>query len=147
MLFRSSPIDGIDNLHAIDINTKNRFIITQRPYGGYNFSFFDQSIIFNDLNSFGFSVSEFKIDEKKWIKFSKKNIFDDFYFNEKKYEEKILEEKNYKVEKYNIFQNGICNWKLDLNGSLSSTFSGNLFLKLKYHHNYQLCIIQVYCNI
>lgn len=127
----SSPINGIDNLHAIDINTKDRFIITQRPYGGYNFSFFDQSIIFNDLNSFGFYVCEFKIDEKKWIKFSKENIFDDFYFNEKKYEEKILEEKNYKVEKYNIFQNGIYNWKLDLNGSISSTFSGNLFLKLK----------------
>jgi Tol biopolymer transport system component len=64
-----SAYSGIDNIYAIDIQTKKRYQITSRKYGASMpaVSVDEKTLYFSDYNIKGYDLASMPLDPKKWI--------------------------------------------------------------------------------
>ncbi len=68
-LLFNSPISGIDNIYALDLNTKKRYQLTSRKYGAYNPEV-DPSgefLYFHDFGKDGFDIVKMPFDPSLWL--------------------------------------------------------------------------------
>lgn len=68
MLFNSA-YSGIDNIHALDISTGQRYQVTSRKFGAFNpdISIDGKNLIFQDYTVDGYSIAEMPLEPSKWI--------------------------------------------------------------------------------
>ena len=64
----NSPISGIDNIYALDVETGKRFQITSSKYGSYNpaISRDGKTIYYNEQGKDGFDVAKINFDPTTW---------------------------------------------------------------------------------
>lgn len=67
-LFYNSPLNGIDNIYALDISTKEVFQITHSKYGAFNPSLSSdkKKIIYNQFSKNGMDIVSMPVDASKW---------------------------------------------------------------------------------
>ena len=62
-----SPYQGIDNLIAINMDTKEEYLITSRKLGAYHPSITNSDqLLFSDYSLMGKSVARIDLDSNKW---------------------------------------------------------------------------------
>jgi hypothetical protein len=66
-----SDYSGIDNIYAIDLNSKKRYQVTSRSIGAYFPSVSGETLFFNDYSVTGYKVASMKIDHQLWIPIEK----------------------------------------------------------------------------
>lgn len=68
-VFYNSAYNGIDNIYAIDLQTKRRYQVTSRRYGAYNptMATDGQWLILNDFTKDGMDVVRMPFDPQQWI--------------------------------------------------------------------------------
>jgi hypothetical protein len=68
-VFYNSPLDGLDNVYAIQIDTKERFRVTSGKFGSYNavISSEGDKILYNNFSKDGFDVVEIDFDSSSWV--------------------------------------------------------------------------------
>lgn len=68
-VFYNSPLDGLDNVYAINIATKKRFRVTSGEFGSYNavISNNGNKILYNNFTKDGYDVVEIDFDTSSWI--------------------------------------------------------------------------------
>jgi hypothetical protein len=88
-LFFNSPISGIDNIYAYDLNRQIRFQITSSKYGAYNpcISTDAKTIYYNDQSRDGFDVVSIPFDPASWQSFVRKD-------QPKEYHQYLTEQEN-----------------------------------------------------
>ena len=62
----NSPYNGIGNIYAININTKERFQITSRKFGAYNPKIKNNKMLFIDYSEEGYDIVKLILDETNW---------------------------------------------------------------------------------
>ncbi len=62
----NSPFNGIGNIYAIDIDSKERFQITSRKFGAYNPKIHKDKMIFTDYTIEGYDLAYITLDEHTW---------------------------------------------------------------------------------
>ncbi|HEY3406381.1 MAG TPA: hypothetical protein VGK59_23495, partial [Ohtaekwangia sp.] len=67
----NSPATGIDNIHAVDITTGKRYIITSSKYGAYNpaVSRDGKTLYYNDQTKDGLDVVKIPYEPSSWLPF------------------------------------------------------------------------------
>lgn len=67
-IFFNSPITGIDNIFAIDVNTKKRYQVTSSKYAAYNpaVSIDGETIYYNEQTRNGLDVVKIPFDPSGW---------------------------------------------------------------------------------
>jgi hypothetical protein len=132
-LLFNSPVTGIDNIYAIDLNTRERFTVTSSKYGAYNPSISSDGsrIFYNEQTRNGLDVvyTDFKPEAwKRYVPVDEKNLI---------YEHLVHQENSgdlfqtnptaqYPVKKYPKHK-GIINpyaWGLYVNNSLTEANVG-----------------------
>lgn len=73
-LFYNSPESGIDNIYALDLNTKKRYQVTSSRLGAYNpaISKDGATIYYNDQTKDGMDVVSIRFDPSTWRPFEPK---------------------------------------------------------------------------
>ncbi len=68
----TSPYSGIDNIYAIDINTKKMFQVTSVKYGAYShdISKTSKKLIFSNYTKDGFDIEEIPLSRSLWTPIS-----------------------------------------------------------------------------
>lgn len=68
-LFYNSPISGIDNIYALDINSNQVFQVTDSRLGAFNPSISKngEAIIYNEFSVDGMDIVSTKLDQSEWI--------------------------------------------------------------------------------
>lgn len=68
-VFYNSPLDGLDNVYAINIDTKKRYRVTSGKFGSYNavVSRNGEKILYNNFTKDGHDVVEIDFDTLSWI--------------------------------------------------------------------------------
>jgi len=68
-VFYNSPLDGLDNVYAIHIETKERFRVTSGKFGSYNAVISNEGdkILYNNFSKDGFDVVEIDFDSSSWV--------------------------------------------------------------------------------
>ncbi|MEM7055375.1 MAG: hypothetical protein AAF392_00585 [Bacteroidota bacterium] len=68
-IFYNSAYNGIDNIYAIDLQTKKRYQVTSRRYGAYNPTMATDGhwLILNDFTKDGMDVVKMPFDPQQWI--------------------------------------------------------------------------------
>ncbi len=109
----SSPLTGIDNIHAIDMSTGKQFMITRSRFGAFHPSVSNdnKSLIYSEYDYNGMSIVKSPINRKEWIPIEKVKKIESVYFgngdiqNKKRDLTTIPPEnlKEYPVKKYSSF--------------------------------------------
>lgn len=75
-LYYGSPYSGIDNIYALDLDTKQRYQVTSRKFGAFypSVSPDGKKLAFSDYTVDGFDVVEMSIDPSTWTKIEKVQI-------------------------------------------------------------------------
>jgi len=113
----NSDFSGIDNIYAININTKKRFKITSRKFGAFNASLSQdmKTLYFQDYTANGFQIAKMKIVENDWQPIENVEKYD-LELNKAIIEQEKSgnifkdgdpEIKNYEVKKYNTLKNSL----------------------------------------
>ncbi|HEX5172174.1 MAG TPA: hypothetical protein VFW11_23520 [Cyclobacteriaceae bacterium] len=108
-LLYNSPINGIDNIYAYDLQTSKKYQVTDSRYGAYNpvISRSHKSIFYNEQTRDGMDVARTPFDPESWREITsesispKKQLSD--YVVEQEANSKLLENipsNNYPVTKY-----------------------------------------------
>jgi hypothetical protein len=129
----NSPFSGIDNIYAIDIQTKATYQVTSRKYGAYNASVSPdgKNLIFNDFTAKGHRVAVMPYDPASWKPIADIQTKAVRYFGPLVAKESggnILEsvkEKNYDIKTYPRLSISQLNW-----GTILSSDSQNLKMGL-----------------
>ncbi|MCK4661396.1 MAG: hypothetical protein KAT68_00915 [Bacteroidales bacterium] len=102
-IYYSASYSGIDNIYALDINSKETFQVTSVKFGATNpdISPDNKYLIFSDYSSSGYNVSKIELDKTKWIplvhvKDNSLKIYEDIA----RQENIIIESKNIPSVKY-----------------------------------------------
>ncbi|MGK7389938.1 MAG: hypothetical protein ACNS60_06290 [Candidatus Cyclobacteriaceae bacterium M2_1C_046] len=68
-LFFNSPVNGIDNIHVLDLTTNQRYQVTNSRYGAYNpdIDTVNRVIYFNDFQPMGMNIAKIDFDPSQWI--------------------------------------------------------------------------------
>ena len=68
-VFYSSAYNGIDNIYAFDLETRQRYQVTSRKYGAYHPSVTQdgQWLLFNDFTKDGLDAVKMRLDPTQWI--------------------------------------------------------------------------------
>ena len=77
-LFFNSPISGIDNLYALNLETKVRYQVTSSKYAAYNPSVSNdgKTIYYNEQSRNGLDVVKVPLDQSHWTPFDEASIPD-----------------------------------------------------------------------
>ncbi len=69
-LFFNTPASGIDNIHAIDLETQERYAVTSSKYGAYNpsISYDGKKMYYNNQSRDGMDVVSIPFDPSGWKK-------------------------------------------------------------------------------
>lgn len=67
LLFFNSPITGIDAIHCMNLNTKNRYLAMSTPYGCKNALPYGDSLYFIALNENGSEIAGVQYDDRGFI--------------------------------------------------------------------------------
>lgn len=80
-LFFNSPVSGIDNIYAYDLQAKKRYQVTSSKYGAYNpaISKDVSSMYYNEQSRDGLDVVKIPLDPSKWKAFEPKPEAQTFY--------------------------------------------------------------------
>jgi hypothetical protein len=70
----NSPMNGIDNIYAINLKTKENYQVTSRKYGAYNVSGNDKNLVFNDFEIDGLHIAKVPFEPKTWTKAEPKEL-------------------------------------------------------------------------
>jgi len=70
-LIYGSDYSGIDNIYAIDINSKKRYQVTSRPLGAYYPSVSNGILYFNDYMAQGFKAASARLNPDQWVPLQK----------------------------------------------------------------------------
>ena len=129
----NSPVSGIDNIYAIDVNTKQRFQITCSKYGSYNptVSKDGKWIYYNEQNRDGLDVVKIPFDTSSWKTWTQtvqsKNDYNILVEQENNPDLfKNIPQKQYETKRYYRWK-GMINpyaWGPIINTSLTSAFVG-----------------------
>ncbi|NPA68534.1 MAG: hypothetical protein GXO50_08000 [Chlorobi bacterium] len=121
----NSPYNGIGNIYAVNINTKERFQVTSRKYGAYNPKVKDDEMLFIDYSEEGYDIAKITLNEKKFmpiekVKFYGLNTADIIQKQEQgknMLKPELIPDKKFEPKKYNRFKNAlnIHSWGLYLN--------------------------------
>ncbi len=67
-VFYGSPASGIDNIEALHLETRQRFLVTSRRYGGRNPSISPDGrrMVFQDYSALGYEIAEMPMDTAAW---------------------------------------------------------------------------------
>jgi hypothetical protein len=68
-VFYNSPLDGLDNVYAINIASKKQFRVTSGKFGSYNavISSNGEKILYNNFTKDGYDVVEIDFDSLSWV--------------------------------------------------------------------------------
>jgi hypothetical protein len=132
-VFYNSPVSGIDNIYAVDINTYKRFQVTNSKYGAYNPSTSRDGnrIYYNDQTRDGLDIVTIPFDRQSWKPFTPRGPEDSSYefLVEQEGDQKLfstIPEKNIPVTRY-AKVNGIINpytWGFFVNNALTEANIG-----------------------
>ncbi len=111
----NSPYNGIGNIYAININTRERFQITSRKFGAYNPKIKNDKMLFIDYSAEGYDIAEMTLNEKNWkpikkVKFVGLNTAEILQKQEQgknMMNPDLIPKKTFKVKKYNKLKNAI----------------------------------------
>jgi len=70
-LFYNSPVNGIDNIYAMDLATGDHYQVTKSKYGAYNPQLFKSRLYYNEHTANGMDVVYTKINPDNWTPKSK----------------------------------------------------------------------------
>jgi hypothetical protein len=73
----NSPVTGIDNIFAYDIESQTKYQITSSKYGAYNpaVSTDGKMLYYNEQSRDGLDVAKINFDPSQWKKFEQRNIY------------------------------------------------------------------------
>jgi len=111
----NSPYNGIGNIYAIDINTKEKFQITSRKFGAYNPKVFGNNLVFIDYTEIGYDIAEVSLNEDSFkpIKEVEKFFFKTAELLQNQEQGKnilhpdLIPNKTFEVKKYNKLMQAI----------------------------------------
>ncbi len=111
----NSPYNGIGNIYALDINSKQRFQITSRKYGAYNPKISGNKMLFIDYSPEGYDVAEVTLNEKNWkpvgeVKYAGLNTAEIIQKQEQGKNEmnpEFIPKKTFEIKKYNRLKHAI----------------------------------------
>ncbi len=74
----NSPYDGIGNIYALNINTKEKYRVISAKFGAYNPQIKDDKMIFINYNAEGYDIAEIELNPENWEEISniKKYVFE-----------------------------------------------------------------------
>ena len=112
-LFYNSPINGIDNIYALNINSNEIFQITDSKLGSFNPSFSKDGkrILYNEFSVNGMDVVSQILEPSKWIPFDN------------------IKNRNFNFEQPMVDQEGISNVLDDVS---NKTFDRSPYKKIKH---------------
>lgn len=64
----NSPYSGIGNIHAIDMDTKQKYQVTSAKFGAYNVKVSGNKAVYSDYSSTGYNIAEITLSENDWKK-------------------------------------------------------------------------------
>lgn len=67
----NSPYSGVGNIYAVDIKTKERFLVVSSKYGAYNPRVNKNEMIFINYTAEGYDIAKIELNTAKWQKISK----------------------------------------------------------------------------
>jgi hypothetical protein len=81
-IFYNSPQSGIDNIYALDTESRNQYRVTNRKFGAFNASISEDGskIVFQDFTKDGFRIAETPFDTTKWEKITAEHSVKVEYF-------------------------------------------------------------------
>jgi len=139
-LFYVSDYTGIDNIYALDLNTKKRYRVTSVTLGAYypHVTENGRRLIYNEYHYSGYRAASIKLDPEKWTAFEKLHKPDDPYVEAYTGQElgpdlivpDDLPEKEYEVKEYYTLTDGmkIPGWLVFFN-STTKDFSVNVVMQ------------------
>ena len=67
-VFYNSPLDGLDNVYAINVNSRKRYRVTSGKFGSYNavVSSDGEKILYNNFTKDGYDIVEIDFDSLSW---------------------------------------------------------------------------------
>lgn len=83
-VFFNSGVTGIDNVFVVNTETRQRFQVTNRKFGGFNatLSANGKSLIFNDFTDKGHRIASMPLDTTLWLPFDEKLLKPIRYFGQ-----------------------------------------------------------------
>ncbi len=70
-LYFNSPYNGIDNIYALDLATRERYQVSHTQYGAFNPSVFEKKLAYNIFTKEGMNAVSTNIDSDTWTPFDK----------------------------------------------------------------------------
>jgi hypothetical protein len=72
-VYYNSPLNGIDNIYVLDLQTNSQFQITSRKFAAYNpcLSADGKMLLFNDFSKDGMNIAAMDLNPEKWITLEK----------------------------------------------------------------------------
>ena len=64
----NSPRNGIGNIYAININSKDVLQVSSRKFGAYNPKVYNNKMIFSDYTVNGYNIAEIELNSDNWTK-------------------------------------------------------------------------------
>ena len=79
-LFYNSPVSGIDNIYALDLQTQKKLQVTNSKYGSYNaaISADGKTMYYHEQTKNGFDVVTSPIDPSTWREFVEKEVIEGY---------------------------------------------------------------------
>jgi hypothetical protein len=106
-LLFNSPVTGIDNIHALDLETKKRYKVTNSVYGAYNPAVAPdgKQLYYNEQTRDGFDVVRMPFDADLWEPLQSSEQQDTYYSHLQQQEGKPdlfsnIPQKNYEVARF-----------------------------------------------
>ncbi len=129
----NSPVSGIDNIYAIDLNSKEQFQVTSRKFGAYNpvLSADGKTLAFNDFTQNGHRIVTTILDKSQWKKIEQVTTKPVRYFGKVLSQEKgvgalsQVPDGTYPIKNYskaNVFN--LYAWGAVLNSSDNNLYAG-----------------------
>ncbi|MFN8356080.1 MAG: hypothetical protein U0Y10_16610 [Spirosomataceae bacterium] len=129
----NSPVSGIDNIYAIDLNSKAQYQVTSSKFGAYNpaISPDKKTLAFNDFTANGHRVVTMTFDPSLWRSLDRITTQPVRYFGKVLQQEaganalRTVQDGNYPIKSYskaNIFN--LYGWGAVLNSSDNNLYAG-----------------------
>ncbi len=110
----NSDYSGIGNINAVDISSGERFQVTSSRFGAYNADVSGNKMVYQEYTKDGFDIAEIDLDPAKWKKLEDVTKTEPAYYQPlveqeggQTIDEANIPDKNYPVEKYKKFKDGI----------------------------------------
>ncbi|NJO90361.1 MAG: hypothetical protein HC831_16500 [Chloroflexia bacterium] len=110
----NSDYSGIGNINGVDINSGEKFQVTSSRFGAYNADVASDKMVYQEYAKEGFDIVEIDLEPAKWKRLEDVTKTEPAYYQplveqegSQTIDEAAIPNKNYPVEKYMKFKDGI----------------------------------------